>query len=308
MAAAILYSLSILFAIWALYEYLGYRSQKKRWKKRMELAYGEAIQRRSFIVVWGDRFDRSTWAQPMKKKLLQANIPLTPSEFYGMLIVGGMAIAVLSNSLFNIGFIISIVFAIAGVLVTYWLLFLTRRNKYLERMDHQLSEVCRLLGNSVRAGMTVAQGIELVAKEVGSPSDEEFRRISNELKLGVDFEKAMRDLQQRVPSRNFQLFVATLLIQKKEGGNLHAVLDEMANTLEERKVLQHTIKTMTAEERYTSYLVPAIPVFLLLMMNQIMDGFLAPLASIPGMILGGIFLLGTVITFLLVRKVTNIRV
>jgi len=308
MAASILYSLAVFFVILALYDYLGFRSQKRQWKQRMERQHGEAEKRKSIIVVWGDRFDQSKLALPMKQKLQRANIPLAPSEFYGMLIVGGLAIAVLSSTMFNISFPINIIFAIGGIIGTYWVLFLIRRNKYMERLNGQLSEVCRLLGNSARAGMTIAQGIDLVAKEVPAPAGEEFQKLSRELKLGVDFERALRKLQERVPSRDFQLFVATLLIQKKEGGNLSVVLEEMANTLEERKVVQQAIKTMTAEERFTSYLVPAMPVFLLLMMNQIMDDFLAPLASIPGMILGGLFVAGTIVSFILIRRVTNIRV
>lgn len=308
MAASILYSLAILLAIWSLYEYLGFRSQKKQWKQRMEKEHGQADKRKSFIAIWGDQFDQTKWARPMHKKLQRANIPLAPSEFYGMLIVGGLGIAVLSNTMFDIGFPINIIFGVGGIAVVYWGMFIIRRNKYVERLDDQLSEVCRLMGNSARAGMTVAQSVDLVAREMADPIGEEFRRLSRELKLGVDFERALRQMQERVPSRDFQLFVATLLIQKKEGGNLHAVLEEMANTLEERKVLHQTIKTMTAEERFTSYLVPAMPIFLLLMMNSIMDDFLAPLTTIPGMILGGMFAAGTITTFLLVRKVTNIRV
>src|SRR5690606_31262775 len=221
---------------------------------------------------------------------------------------GGMAVMVLSTTLFNITFPINLGLGIIVVVAIYWLLFLIRKNKYNEQLNDQLAEVCRLLGNSARAGMTINQGIDLVSREVSEPAKYEFQRISHELKLGVDFDKVMRDLQKRVPSRDFQLFAATLLIQNRSGGNLFVVLDEMANTLEERKILKQTIKTMTAEQRFISYLVPLLPVFLILMMNQIMDGFLEPLATLPGIILGTIFLLGTVITFLLVRKVTNIRV
>lgn len=308
MIASILYSLAVLLGIFALYNYLGYRSQKRAWKQKMEEKHGSSEKRQSFIVVLGDRFDKTKWAAPMKQKLQSANLPLAPSEFYAMLIVGGMAISILSNTLFDIKYPINLVLGIVAAVASYWLIFIIRKNKYNERLNNQLAEVCRLLGNSARAGLTISQGIELVSREVSSPAREEFQRITNELKLGVNFDRVLRDLQKRVPSREFQLFAATLLIQKQSGGDLHAVLDEMATTLEERKTLQQTIKTMTAEERYTSILVPALPVVLILMMNQIMDGFLDPITTIPGMILGGIFLIGTVVTFLLIRKVTNIKV
>lgn len=297
-----------MFGIWAIYNYLGYRSQKKAWKKKMEEKHGITEERKSFIVLLGDRFDQTERAQPMKRKLNQANLPLTPSEFYSMIFVGGAAIAVLSNILFSIGFPLNIAFGVFAALLSYWSLFAIRKNKHIERLNEQLSEVCRLLSNSARAGMTVSQGIEMVSNEVSSPSKEEFQRITNELRLGVSFDKVMEELQERVPSRDFQLFASTLMIQKRSGGNLHAVLNEMASTLEERKKLKQEIKTMTAEQRYVSYFVPALPIFLLLMMNVIIDGFLNSLTTVPGMILGGLFLMGTGLSFFLIRKVTNIRV
>ena len=115
-------------------------------------------------------------------------------------------------------------------------------------------------------------------------------------------------MERRIDHKEFQLFAATMLIQKKAGGNLSAVLDEMSQTLDERKLLKQEVKTMTAEQRYVSTLVPIIPIFLVLMMNNIIDGFLDPLFTGIGLILLTFFLFGTVLTFVIVRKITNIRV
>ncbi|WP_433746731.1 type II secretion system F family protein [Falsibacillus pallidus] len=308
MVPAILYSLAVLIGIFGIYSYMGYRAEKRTWRQKVGKWFDSGEKRKSFIVVWGDKFDQGKLAQPMHKKLRQANIPLTPSEFYGMLIVGGGAIAVFSKTIFKIDVPINLLIALGAVAATYFLLFLVRKNKYQERLNSQLAEICRLLANSVRAGMTIQQGLEMVAYEIDSPAKEEFQQLSHELRLGVDFERALRAMQERNQSRDFKLFIATLLIQKKAGGNLHAVLDEMSRTLDDRKILNQTIKTMTAEQRFISYILPAMPVFILLMMNQMIDGFLDNLATVPGAILGVLFVIGTVLSFILVRKVTNIRV
>ncbi|MCM3719809.1 type II secretion system F family protein [Fictibacillus phosphorivorans] len=307
MIPSILFSLSVLLFIIGFYQYLGFRSQKKELKQKISKFF-PVKKRKSIIVVWGSRFDQTELAKPINDKLQKASVPLTASELLGALIVGCLGVTVLLTNLFDVPLRISFLLGLFTAALSYWLLFLIRQNRYNDRLNSQLSEVCRLLGNSARAGMTINQGIEMVAREASSPAREEFSRIASELRLGVDFEKAMRDLQNRIPSREFQLFIATLLIQKKSGGNLFSVLDEMANTLEERKVLNQTIKTMTAEQRYISYFVPALPILLLLIMNQIVDGFLEPLSTIPGIILGTIFILGTGVTFILVKKVTNIKV
>ena len=171
-----------------------------------------------------------------------------------------------------------------------------------------LPEIFRILANATRSGMTLNQGIQLVAQEIGEPAKSEFKRLAHELSLGIDFSAAIRSMEKRVDDKEFQLFTATMLIQKKAGGNLYAVLDEMSQTLDERKLLKQEIKTMTAEQRYISYIVPVIPIFLVLMMNNIVEGFLDPLFTGLGLILFAFFLTGTILTFVIVRKITNIRV
>ena len=217
MTAAVLYGLAVLFGLWGGYSYLGYRAEKRQWKRRVTRWYGERQKRKSVFVVLGDRFDQTHYAVPLKGKLQQANLPLTPSEFLGMLFLAFIAITVLANSLFGLAYSLGAVIGMVTVLAVYFTLFWLRQNKYEERLNNQLGEVCRLLGNSVRAGMTIYQGIDLVAREVASPAKEEFQRLSQELQLGVDFEKALKDMQKRHKSREFQLFIATLLIQKRAG-------------------------------------------------------------------------------------------
>ena len=197
----------------------------------------------------------------------------------------------------------------AGILAgSHFLLFYIRKNKYEERLNSQLSEVCRLLANAARSGRTITQGIDLVAREVNEPARDEFKRLSNELKLGVPFEAALRAVQKRNGSRDFQLFIATLLIQKRTGGNLATTLETMSNTLEDRKILHQTIQTMTSEQRYISLIVPAMPIFILLFMNNIIEGFTDPLTTPIGIVLMIAFGLGIILSFFLIRQITNIKV
>lgn len=211
-------------------------------------------------------------------------------------------------SVFSINFLISFLTAVGIAFFSYWIFFLVRKNKYMDKMSDQLSEVCRVMANSTRAGLTVNQAMEVVASEIPSPAGDEFKQLAQKLRLGVDMERALFQLEKKVPTREFKLFVATILIQRKSGGNLTAVLEEMSRTLDERKIIRQTIKTMTAEQRFVSYILPAMPILMILMMNMVMDGFIDPLFTIPGAILFTLFFIGMVIAFLLIRNVTNIKV
>ncbi|WP_108672176.1 type II secretion system F family protein [Peribacillus acanthi] len=308
MIAAFITTAAVFVTIIALYFLLDVRKEKQEWKKRVNQLYQDGEKRKSAIVLLGDRFDRTEYAKPIQKRLLEANIPFTPSEYIGALVVAYMGVIIVLNNFFSISFPIN--FILAGLLLegAKKLVFLLRKNKMKERFIEQLPQICRTLANGTRSGMTLTQSINLVVQEVNQPAKGEFKRMANELALGIDFTVALRSMEKRIDSREFRLFEATLLIQKKAGGNLFAVLDEMGQTLEERKLLQQEIKTMTAEQRYVAYIVPVIPIFLVLMMNNVIDGFLDPLFSGLGIILFLLFLTGTILTFILVRKVTNIKV
>jgi tight adherence protein B len=307
LTVSILYSLAVLFLIWGLYFLLGYRNQKREWKQKVNEWYPEQ-KRNSSLSVLGDRFDKSEASQPLALKLQGSNIALLPSEYIGVHILGALVLFVLLFNIFKLPGNITIILIPAILFISHYLLFYLRKNKYEERFNSQLADICRLLGNGARSGLTINQGIEMVAREVGAPAGDEFKRIANELKLGVPLETALRSMQKRNKSREFQLFIATILIQKKTGGNLAATLESMSNTLEDRKILNQTIKTMTSEQRYISIIVPAMPIFIVLMMNNIIEGFTDSLKTVPGMIILALFLSGIVLSFFLIRKITNIKV
>ncbi|SEP98696.1 type II secretion system F family protein [Piscibacillus halophilus] len=304
---SILYSLSILTLLIAGYYFLGYRSQKKEWNQKVKKWFPEE-ERKSFISKWGDRFDERESSQALRDKLHNANLKLLPSEYLGILIVGYMTLFVMMYSIFSMPFNLSLLLPIGILFIANYLLFYFRKNSYEARFNEQLSEVCRILGNAARSGLTVNQGIDIVAREIDGPAGVEFKRISNELKMGVTLEHAFKSIQKRNKSRDFNLFIATLLIQKKTGGNLALTLETMANTFEDRKILNQIIKTMTSEQKYISFIVPALPVFLLLVMNNVIDGFIDPLWSGFGLIILFLFVGAIVLSFILIRKITNIKV
>lgn len=304
---SILYSLAVLSLLVCIYFFLGYRSQKKEWKQKVRQWYPEE-KRKSVVSKLGDRFDEREGSIKLTNKLQNANLKLLPSEYVGILLFGYLALFVLFYTVFSMPSLICLFLPLGLVIVSNYLLFYFRKNNYETRFNEQLAEICRLLGNAARSGLTINQGIDIVAREVSAPAGDEFKRISNELKLGVSLEAGLRSVQKRNKSRDFNLFIATLLIQKKTGGNLALTLDTMATTFEDRKVLTQTIKTMTSEQKYISFIVPALPVFLLLVMNNVIDGFIEPLWSGFGIVILVLFVTAIVLSFFLIRKITDIRV
>ncbi|RHW39915.1 hypothetical protein D1B33_03455 [Lysinibacillus yapensis] len=308
MIEASIAALAFFLLIVGLYFLLGYRKEKKEWRKKTHQFYREGEKRKSVLVLWGAKFDQTETAKEMEGKLQNANIPFTPSEFLGALIVSYMGILFVLVNFFKVPTLIALALSLMLLEAGRRMLFKIRKDRRRQMLIDQLPDICRLLANSTRSGMTLNQGIQLAAKEMAEPAKSEFKHLAHELSLGIDFGTAIRTLEKRIDNKEFHLFTATLLIQKRAGGNLYAVLDEMSQTLDERKLLKQEIKTMTAEHRYIAYIVPVIPIFLVLMMNNVVDGFLDALFSGIGLILLAIFIAGTVATFFIINKITNIRV
>lgn len=308
MKEAVVAALAVFVFLIALYFLLDYRKRKKEWRKDVQDFYLDGEKRKSIIVVIGTKFDETQTAKDMEPKLSNANIPFTPSEFLGAMIVAYMGVVFGLVNFFQLSLLPALLVGLLLIEGSRRLLFIMRKNKKKQMLIDQLPEICRVLANSTRSGMTLNQGIQLITQEINEPAKSEFKRLAHELSLGIEFTTVLRAMEKRVDHKEFHLFTATLLIQKKAGGNLSAVLDEMSQTLDERKLLKQEVKTMTAEQKYVSTLIPLIPIFLVLMMNNIIDGFLDPLFSGIGLFLLAFFLCGTTLTFVIVRKITNIRV
>ncbi|WLR52589.1 type II secretion system F family protein [Bacillus tianshenii] len=308
MLIPIISSFATLFAVWGIYHYLGYRTKKKEWRNRAEEIFGPSQERRSFLAGLGERFDETDFAKDVRRKLRRANLPIEPSEFYSFLLIGVMGIGYTLNAFFDIKSPYNILSAVLAVFIAQKMLFLLRRNKQLTKLNQQLPDVCRMLGNSLRAGLTLSQGMHLVAKEMSYPAKEEFGRMSRQLQLGVTFERALLEMKERIPTRDFRIFAAILLIQRRTGGHLSEVMQEMADTLEDRKLVAQEVKTLTAEQRYVSVLIPVMPIVIVLMMNSMNEGFIDPLFRGVGLLLLIIFVIGTAVAFFLIKAVTNIKV
>ncbi|MGM7703773.1 type II secretion system F family protein [Pseudalkalibacillus sp. Hm43] len=278
--------------------------------KRAEVWFEDSAQfkRKSFVLLIGDRFDNSELAEDLKKKLVQANIGLQPSEYMGIYILTMAALWFFSYFILGL-------FAFMGLALSYlitWLaskLYLSsRQNKRNESFNKQLPEICRMMANAVKAGQTIPQGIAMVGNEIKAPSGPEFKLMDQQLRLGDDLDEVMDRFRERVSSNEINIFVSTILIQRRVGGNLAEILELMAGTLEERARVYKEIQTVTAESKSVAYILVIMPLLMAVMMNLFIKGFLNVIFTTFGLILLVVFACMIGVAFLLIKRITRIRV
>jgi len=252
--------------------------------------------------------------------LARADLKLKPAEFIlawiatpFVLVFGGLAFGVVFEALR------SPLAMVALFLVGLWLprFYLGRRQKgRLKAFNDQLPDTITLLANSLRAGSSFLQGMELVTREARPPISEEFARVVREMSLGLGLQPALGNLVRRVASEDLELMVTAINIQSQVGGNLATVLDAIAFTIRERVRIQGEIQTLTAMQRYSGYVIVLLPVGLAALLFVISPTYMTPMLERPPELFGlpmGIvlFMLGGLsmgIGWLFIRRIVDIKV
>ncbi|HEX2767533.1 MAG TPA: type II secretion system F family protein [Candidatus Limnocylindria bacterium] len=191
-----------------------------------------------------------------------------------------------------------------------------RQAQRLKNFADQLPDTITLLANSLRAGSSFLQGMELVTREARPPISEEFGRVVREMQLGVALQPALNNLVRRVASEDLELMVTAIQIQSQVGGNLATVLDAIAHTIRERIRIFGEIQTLTAMQRYSGYVITLLPVGLAGILFLISPSYISKMFVSPpeliGLPAGVVFMLiGLVsmgIGFLFIRRIVDIKV
>lgn len=143
--------------------------------------------------------------------------------------------------------------------------FLQARRR--KKFDEQMADGLMMIANGLRAGFSLLQAFEMVAKEAKPPLSQEFDLILREHRLGASLGDALKRLADRMPGTDTRIMVNATLILLESGGNLPERFDTLAKTIQERKRIQLKIKTMTAEGETQAYILAILPLVLALAMN-----------------------------------------
>ena len=184
-----------------------------------------------------------------------------------------------------------------------------RKNQRLKAFDSQLGDALNLMVNSLRAGYSTLQAMEVISHEMPEPISKEFGRVVLEIQLGVNFDTAMANLVRRMPSTDLDLVITAMSVQREVGGNLAEVLDAISFTIRERVRIKGEIKSLTAQGRATGVIITILPFVLVGFLSVINPEFIQPLfEDACGWIMIGTSILLIAIGYFVISKITNIEV
>ncbi len=149
----------------------------------------------------------------------------------------------------------------------YYIKFLQRRR--LQQFNAQLVDTLNLVINGLRAGFSLLQALDSVAKEMPPPISEEFRRVVQEVQIGIPMDQALDNLVKRMPSEDLDMVITAMKLQREVGGPLTEILESTVHTIRERIRIQGEIRTLTAQVRYSGMILALMPIFLFLIIYRI---------------------------------------
>jgi tight adherence protein B len=257
------------------------------------------------------RVEKSSFGERISRELARADLKFKPGEYmalYVIAVVGGALIAFLLGGMLPLSALIG---GVIGALLPR-MYVKSQQSKRLTRFNDQLPDMLNLMVNGLRAGFSTLQAMEAVSKELPPPICDEFRRVVQEMQLGIPMEKALANLLRRIPSQDLDFLVTAINVQREVGGNLAEIMDIISYTIRERIRIKGDIRSLTAQAIYSGRALALMPVILLCVLWFLNRSYVMEFFNKETIFCGGIALgvAGVMIVFgyFVMTRIANVEV
>ncbi len=217
---------------------------------------------RSAVTDWvSSRVERTSYGDKIKRDLARADLKFKVGEYFALIFFSIIAIGGLTWLIGGRNIISFLIGAVVGFFAPGFYVR-QQQTRRLNRFNDQLADMLNLMVNGLRAGYSTMQAMEAVSKELPSPICDEFRRVVQEMQIGIPMETALDNLHRRIPSDDLDFVITAINVQREVGGNLSEILDTISFTIRERVKIKGEIRVLTSQVRASGTLLAMIPIFL----------------------------------------------
>ena len=236
-------------------------------EREVDLTSKEKIKKTPATDWLNAQVERSSIGDSIAKDLARADIKLKSGEYVLVMLISAFGVGFIAWFIGGRNFApISLVFTVIGALIGFFIprFYVTgQQSKRLVRFNDQLADMLNLMVNGLRAGYSIMQAMEVVGREMPSPSNDEFRRVVQEMQLGVTMEKALENLLRRIPSDDLDLVITAINVQREAGGNLAEILDTISYTIRDRVRIKGEIRVLTTQVMYSGRFLSLLPIIVM---------------------------------------------
>lgn len=161
-------------------------------------------------------------------------------------------------------------------------------NKRTGSFTAKFPDAIELLVRGLRSGLPVSETLGIVSTEVPGPVGEEFKLVTERMKIGKTMEEALQDTADRLNTAEFNFFCITLAIQRETGGNLAETLSNLADVLRKRAQMKLKIRAMSSESKASAYIVGSLPFIVFTLVWMVNQKYLEPFFTDERLIVTGL--------------------
>ncbi len=202
-----------------------------------------------------------------------------------------------------------VVFVVVMVFIAPKAGYKIMRNRFIEQLEAALPDALAQMSGSMRVGSSLQGSIEAMVSETNGPLSKEFGQMLKECRVGVSFEEALNNLDQRVKSENLSLVIAATNISRDVGGNLGEIYERMGEMLRQKISLEGRIKALTGQGKMQGIVVGLLPVAICAVMFYMEPDTMAYMTgSLAGWIWMALITVLLVMGGFMIKKIVSIDV
>ena len=188
-----------------------------------------------------------------------------------------------------------------------WYILRRMAEKRKEQIEDQLADAMVALSNAIKAGLSLAQALEILAQQTPAPICQEFQQVVGEYQLGKPLDRCLLETKERLRSENFALFAAAMEASRESGGRLNETVDRIAHSVRELQRLERKVIAETAQARASAFYMAMVPPIILAVYYFFFDpdNTARLFTTVPGQVILSTSLILNVVAYLWARAILN---
>ncbi len=260
------------------------------------------------------KVEKTSFGDNIARNLARADLKFKVGEYFILIAACVLVLALfawfIGNSSPTTGMISAAIGAIAGGFIPG--IYVKQKQKQrLQKFQDQLADMLNLMVNGIRAGYSTMQAMESISKELPPPICDEFRRVVQEMQIGIPMETALENMLRRIPSPDLDFVITAINVQREVGGNLSEILDSISFTIRERVRIKGEVRVMTSQVRASGAVLSLIPIGLACILWFLSPDYIIHMTDGGPWCTGGIvvLILGLIGTsYAIMQKIADIEV
>ena len=212
----------------------------------------------------------------LKARIRQAGFSFSPMAFIITTVVLGLIVG-LGAFISGQSLLVSLA---AGIVVGFglprWVLgFLLKRR--MKKFSLEFANSIDVVVRGIKSGLPLNDCLHIIAKESAAPVGPEFKKLVDGMAMGVDVDRGLEKMFERMPVPELNFFSIVLAIQKKTGGNLAEALNNLSVVLRSRKLMREKIAALSSEAKASSIIIGALPPLVMLIVYITTPDYMTPM-------------------------------